>query len=274
MGEGMTVPDTNAVATGRPARRSVQLRSLGLLLGSYVIAAVLYLQMPEGMGPLPQSLEPPTQFAGWRGAATLAAVITCLYGAAGLAGWWLAVRAGLPGVTAAGITRRTWLRGSLLFGVAIGIGMVIVDGAVGLVLGWEGFPHPPFPASLLASLSAAIGEEIIFRLFLLTVWYVLLRRLLRWRLDTASADRWAAVGAIVIATLAFALGHLGTAMVLYGVETPSEVPILVMIMLLVLNAPVGIATGTAFLRVGLVGAVGVHLGANLIWHVLYGLLSG
>lgn len=270
----MTMPDKDVGATGRPAPRWVQLRALGLLVACYVAVAVLYVQVPGGMGPLPQSIEQSTELIGWRGAAMLAVVITGLYGAAGLAGWWLAVRAGLAGVVATGVSWRTWARGPLLVGVAVGVTMVIIDAVAGMGLGWEGFPHPPFPASLLASLSAAIGEEIIFRLFVLTVWYVVLRALLRSRLRNGVADGWAAGGAVAIATILFALGHLGTAIILYGVETPAQLPMNVLIKLFVLNAPVGIAAGLALLRDGLVGAVGVHLGANLVWHVLYGLLTG
>jgi hypothetical protein len=148
-----------------------------------------------------------------------------------------------------------------------------MDWAAARWLGWVGFPHPAFPWSIPASVSAAIGEEILFRLFFLLLWVWCWQAALRGALGAERARLWAAHLANGIAALAFALGHLGTAMVLFGVDSLAELPAMTWGMLLTLNGMVGLLAGRAQLRHGLVGAGGVHLGANVIWHVLYGSLG-
>ena len=72
----------------------------------------------------------------------------------------------------------------IFWGLALGILFIFVDQIVGRTHGMQFLPHPPFPTSLFASLSAAIGEEIIFRLFLVSILY----RLFLW----ISRQRWKA----------------------------------------------------------------------------------
>jgi len=45
--------------------------------------------------------------------------------------------------------------------------MVVVDRLFAVFANWQGFPHPPFPLSIMASATAGIGEEILFRSFIL-----------------------------------------------------------------------------------------------------------
>lgn len=52
---------------------------------------------------------------------------------------------------------------------------------MGAALGrWSGFPHPELPYSIIASASAGIGEEIMFRSFVLGLW-AFLGNLFLWR---------------------------------------------------------------------------------------------
>lgn len=123
--------------------------------------------------------------------------------------------------------------------------------------------------SIVASASAGIGAEITFRGFVLGLWTCLLNLLLRRRRMTGLALRIANV----IAALAFAAGHLPTAMVLYKVASPAELPGLLVAEVFVLNTVISLAAGWRYMASGLVTAIGIHFCADIVWHVLWPLLQ-
>ncbi len=252
------------------ARR--QLWLLALLLISYVGAAVLYVLVAPEFDAASLGMSAGTASRGVL-AAVNAAAIVLIYGPAALAGWWLARRVQLPAIAAVGLTLWRWVRGPLAAGAVTGVGMILVEQAMQRLAAAPPIPHPAFPGSLLASYSAAVGEEIIFRLFLLSLWAVLWRRALRLFLPPERSRAYALAIANGIAAVTFALAHLGSAMALYGVTSPAQLPEVTLVELLALNGLVGIVAGSHLMRYGLLGAVGVHLGADLIWHVAYGLIG-
>jgi hypothetical protein len=73
----------------------------------------------------------------------------------------------------------------------------------------------------------------------------------------------------MIAALAFAAAHLPAAMLLVGVQTPAELPLLILVELFALNGLLGMVAGERYIKDGLVAAVGVHFWADVVWHVLY-----
>jgi hypothetical protein len=163
--------------------------------------------------------------------------------------------------------------GPLALGLGLGAILMAIDLTAQRLTGMPGFSHPPFPASILASISAAIGEEILFRLLAMSLWGLFLTWLLgrlRRGHDSRNLALWLANG---LAALAFAASHLTTAMVLYNAASPAELPPTVLALILVLNTLIALPAGEQFRRHGLVAAIGVHLGADLTWHVAYGLLA-
>jgi membrane protease YdiL (CAAX protease family) len=179
----------------------------------------------------------------------------------------------LPGIFRPGATRREWFLRPLIVGVIGGVILVIVDLLITRYSDFGGFPHPAFPGSILASLTAGIGEEILFRLFMLSLWAVLLSWLLGKLFDKKNSRPWALWAANIIAALAFAAGHLSSAMYFFGVSTPVELPVQVILMIFALNGFVGILAGWLFITEGLIAAAGVHFWADIVWHVIYGLLK-
>ena len=118
-------------------------------------------------------------------------------------------------------------------------------------------------------LAAGIGEEIMFRMFVLGLWAFLINLILRrWR-----ATKLALWIANVIAALAFAAGHLPAAMMLLGVTTPDALPPVVLVELFLLNGIVAIVAGERYMRDGLVAAAGVHFWADVVWHVIFPLVA-
>ena len=164
---------------------------------------------------------------------------------------------------------RDWVWLPLVIGVVVGIAMVIGDRALAIIGNWRGFAHPPFPLSILASGSAGIGEEIMFRMFVLGLWAFLLNLILR-RWHATNVALWIAN---VIAALAFAAGHIPAAMMLVGVTTPDALPPVVLVELFLLNGIVAIVAGERYIRDGLVAAAGVHFWADVVWHVIFPLVA-
>jgi membrane protease YdiL (CAAX protease family) len=115
--------------------------------------------------------------------------------------------------------------------------------------------HPSsFWGALLASATASFGEEILFRLFLLSA---LLRIL--------PASSSGTVIAVVVSSLLFAVFHAPAAVFLFG--GLDKVPPLTWVWMISLNSFVGVACAAWYLRIGIGGAILVHFGADLVWHV-------
>jgi membrane protease YdiL (CAAX protease family) len=116
--------------------------------------------------------------------------------------------------------------------------------------------HPSsFGGALLASATASFSEEILFRLFFLGV---LLRIL--------PASSTSIVIAVAGSSLLFGALHAPAAVVVFG--GVDKVPPLFWVWMVSLNALVGVACAVWYLRIGIGGAILVHLGTDLVWHVL------
>ncbi|GAB2558287.1 CPBP family intramembrane glutamic endopeptidase [Rhodanobacter koreensis] len=109
----------------------------------------------------------------------------------------------------------------------------------------------------LASFYGGIVEETECRLLLVSlfVW------LLAW-LNRRQARSWMFVVAIVLAALLFGAGHLPTAFAMGMAHAP-----LVIARIVLLNALVGLVTGTLFWKYGLEHAMLAHFCADLVLHV-------
>lgn len=198
-----------------------------------------------------------------------AGVILIIYGALGALGIALSKSLGLPGIFPEDARRTELLFQPLALGILSGCFFILVDRSFAPLAGWGGFAHPAFPASILASATAGIGEEIVFRLFMLTFWLFLFNLIFR-RSGVSTLKKWAAN---VIAALAFAAAHIPSAMFLLGATTVNEIPTPIMIELMLLNSVVALIAGDRLMRVGLVAAVGVHFWTDIVWHVIYPLTA-
>jgi membrane protease YdiL (CAAX protease family) len=148
----------------------------------------------------------------------------------------------------------------LAFGTGILWGLALV-GAVALIKRVlpQTLPdvlHPSsFWGALLASGTASFSEEILCRLFLLSA---LLRML--------PVSGKSTVIAVVVSSLLFGALHAPAAAFIFG--GLHNVPHLFWVWMVSLNAFVGFACAVWYLRFGIGGAILVHVGADLVWHVL------
>lgn len=246
-----------------------QLGVLGLLIGAN--AAIAFLVYTLGLAgqflPAGEMPEPFASMPGWLLGLANAGIIIVLYGLLGLAGFWFARKLGLPGIFREQAGWRAWLVVPMVLGAVLGIVLLISDclfAAAGPP-DWTGFPHPTFPMSLFASGAAGIGEEIIYRLFVMGLWAFLLNLILK-RSGRTTLALWIAN---VIAALAFGAGHLPGAMMLLDVANPAEIPTFLIAEIFLLNGIVGLVAGERFIKDGLVAAVGVHFWTDIVWHVLW-----
>ncbi len=184
---------------------------------------------------------------------------------------WLAFgsprKLGLPAVYSADRNWRRWFIVPLVLGLACGGFVVVGDVLFAPINGFGRFPHPQFPLSIIASISAGIGEEIMFRGFVFGLWGFLLNWLFK-RFNGHTVALWVAN---IIAALAFGAGHLGTILVLTGASSLTELSPILLAEVFILNGTVGLIAGERYMKDGLIAASGVHFWADVVFHVMWGL---
>jgi membrane protease YdiL (CAAX protease family) len=248
-----------------------QLIVFSVFLGIYaLIAAVSYIFFFEQMT---QGATLPTNgpdVPHWVLGLANAGIILVFYGLLGLAGYWFARQLDLPGIFSTDGNWKRWFFKPLVYGVSLGVFLLLVDELVAISGMGVNFPHPAFPFSTLASASAAIGEEILTRSFVFGLWAWLLNFIFK-RWDKTNVALWIAN---VIAALVFGASHLYTAALLFGVIDPTALPPVVIAEIFLLNGVIGLAAGERYMKDGLVAAMGVHFWTDIVWHVLWPLLLG
>lgn len=244
-----------------------QLVVFGVLIATNATLIVLVFVLGMGEAMLQgRELPPPLDtLAPWILGAANAGITIVLYGLLGLAGFWFARKLDLPGIFREGAGWRSWVWTPMWLGAIVGIVLVAADRMFASAIGWDGFPHPAFPLSLFASATAGIGEEVLFRLFVMGLWAYLLNLVTkRWGLKRAAL--WAGN---VIAALAFGAAHLPSLMMIQGVASPGQIAPVLLVELFLLNGIVGVVAGQRCMRDGLVAAIGVHFWTDIVWHACW-----
>ncbi|MDG2340667.1 MAG: CPBP family glutamic-type intramembrane protease [Paracoccaceae bacterium] len=196
------------------------------------------------------------------------ASVLVLYGGIGTLGRFLATKLGIPDLLDTSVSDRQRFQLPLLAGLACGVFFIIADIALRPLHGLGAIPHPDFPASLVASVNAAIGEEAIFRLFLIPFWVWLISAVvLKGRFQTHVF--WVVA---IVTSVAFAAGHLPSVLLLLGIEQLSDIPNAILFEVFLLNGVLSIAAAWLFLRYGFIAAIGIHFWTDIVWHVLFGLV--
>ena len=81
-----------------------------------------------------------------------AGIVLVIYGICGLAGYWFARKAGLPGIYSEDGNWKRWFVIPLGLGIACALVFILGDSLFAPINGFGRFPHPPFPLSIVASL--------------------------------------------------------------------------------------------------------------------------
>lgn len=197
-----------------------------------------------------------------------AAIILVLYGGLGFVGLKLSQKLGFADLWDPKVSHKQRFLLPALIGIGLGIFFILADAIFSQFQPSGLLPHPPFPTSLVASATAGIGEELIFRLFFISFWvwlisYVLLKG--KWQNQTF----WIVA---VLSALAFALGHLPAAMLLLEFKTVSEIPPALISEIIILNGVLSLFAAYYFRKFGFLAAVGIHFWADVVWHVIWGVI--
>jgi membrane protease YdiL (CAAX protease family) len=192
-----------------------------------------------------------------------------LYGGLGLIGLKLARKLGFTDLWDPAVSQRQRFLVPALVGAGLGVLFILTDQVFAAWHTLGPLPHPPFPTSVVASIAAGIGEEIIFRLFFISFWVWLVSAVLlkgRWQ----NQIFWIVA---TISALAFAFAHLPSVMFLAGVETIQAIPPLLLVELVILNGVLSLFAAYYFRLYGFLAAVGIHFWTDVVWHVIWGGLS-
>ncbi len=197
-----------------------------------------------------------------------AGIALILYGGLGFLGLKLSQKLGFADLWDSKISNRQRFLIPALIGAGIGIFLIVADVIFSRLHAFGPLPHPQFPASIVASLTAGIGEEILFRLFFISFWvwlisYVVLKK--RWQ----NQIFW------IIATLSaltFAFGHIPAIMILFDLKAVTEIPPALMTEIILLNGVVSLFAAYYFRKFGFLAAVSIHFWTDVIWHVIWGVV--
>jgi membrane protease YdiL (CAAX protease family) len=205
--------------------------------------------------------------AAWIGLIN-AAIVLVAYGLIALGGYWLSGKINLPGIFSPEGGWKRWVVIPMFIGLGGGLFLVVGDLLFAQINGVGKFPHPAFPLSILSAITAGIGEEILFRGFVLVLFTFIFNWIFK-RLEKPLAPFWIAN---ILAALIFAAGHLPTAMYLTGATSITQLNPIMLLEIFVLNGAIGVLAGERYKEDGLVAAAGVHFWADMVFHVLWGLV--
>lgn len=153
-------------------------------------------------------------------------------------------------------------------GVVIGVGFILMDLVFSRFHSLGPLPHPGFPASVFASVTAAISEEVMFRLFLVGFFTLILRTVFK-RVPMRIAFFMVAC----LSAFLFAVGHMPAVFILYGIKEFNEIPALVLLEIFILNGVLSFYAVYYLRYYGFLAPVLLHFTVDVVWHVLYGLIA-
>ncbi len=238
------------------------------LLAVYAFLAAISLYLPQTSSGLGQEFPSTLPAAKWLVALAVFGLIFIVYGLLGYLGLKLAKKIGIPDILTSEVSHKQRFLFPALAGVISGVVLIIGDSIFSQFNGIGHFVHPAFPASILATISAGIGEEMLFRLFFISFWTWLISRVI-FRGKYATQIFWLVA---VLSAIVFGLAHYPAIMYLYKFPSFSAVPLGLQIELLSLNGLVSLVAAYFYKKVGYLGAVGVHLWTDVVWHVILGLI--
>ncbi len=196
-----------------------------------------------------------------------AGLVLVVYGLLGFIGLKLSQKIGFAGLWDTSVSNRQRFIIPAIVGIGNGIVFIVGDLIFSRFSPIGPLPHPEFPVSLIASLTAGIGEELIFRLFFVSFWvWIISHLILRGR--ARNPVFWIIA---VISAFAFAAGHVPSLMILYGYDTIGDIPAVILAEGFLLNGLISIFAAYYFRKYGFLAAVGIHFWADVVWHVIWGL---
>lgn len=195
-------------------------------------------------------------------------MVLIVYGGLGYVGLRLTTKLGYPDLLDARVTTRQRFVNPCVVGLWLGLIFIVADNISSRFHQYGPLPHPPFPTSILASFSAGIGEEMVFRLFFIPFLVWLISRVVL----KGAQEQLTFWNAAIFSAVFFAAGHIPSVMYLLDVTTLSAIPPAMMAEIFLLNGALSLVTAYFLRKSGYLAAVTVHTSADIVWHVIWGLL--
>jgi hypothetical protein len=235
-----------------------------ILLAILAVSAGLNTFLPQGevASQIPQS-----QIPNWLIGLVSAGGTLLIYGILGFIGLILWRKIGFPDIWDERVTNKQRFLIPGLVGGGVGIGIILMDLLFIPVNGVGRLIHPPFPTSIVASISAGIGEEFLFRLFYISFWTWLVGKVIL-RGKGLNIVYWVVA---VLAALLHGASHLPSAMLLFGASDPFTLPPLLLVEIFLLNGLLSIFAAYYFKKFGLFAPIGIHFWADIVWHTIWGI---
>ena len=260
-------PILSAVKPESKMNKIISVRIFGVLMVTYGVLTGISVFLPQGVAgaSIPSAPMPAPLFVM---ALIAAGVVLVAYGGLGALGLFCARKLALPEIWDAAVSNRQRFIVPALAGLAVGVILILGDILFSPINGLGHFPHPPFPTSIVAALAAGIGEEVLFRLFFISFWAWLISRvILRGR---AQGFIYAAVS--TFSAVVFGLSHLPSLMYLKHWNSMAQIPPTLLLELLSLNGLMALVAASFFRKYGFLAPVGVHFWADVVWHMIWGVL--
>ena len=211
---------------------------------------------------------PQTQIPQWLIALVSAGGTLIIYGALGFLGLFLWRKIGFPDIWDERVTNRQRFLIPLIVGAIAGTALILLDLLFSPINGVGRIIHPPFPTSIVASISAGIGEEMIFRLFYISFWTWLVGKVIL-RGKGLSIVYWVVA---VFSALAHGASHTPTAMILFNVNDPTLLPPMLLVEILLMNGVISLLAAFYFKKFGLFAPIGIHFWTDIVWHTIWGFI--
>jgi len=240
-------------------------KSIKIYLSLVIILAIcsvinVFLPYVVVQGPLPAS-KPVMALATF-------AITLFLYGGLGFLGLYLSRKLGFAKIWDKNVSNKQRFLTPLFIGIILGVFLIVMDLIFSQFNEIGRFIHPPFPTSIFVSISAGIGEEIIFRLFFISFWVWLISSLI---LKGKAKNKVFWIISIISA-FGFAIGHIPSIMILFGMKSITEISPILWGEIILLNGTISIFCAYYFRKYGFLAAVGIHFWTDIVWHVVYGII--
>jgi len=196
-----------------------------------------------------------------------ALIMLVLYGGLGYIGLKLSMKLGFAELWDKKVNNKQRFLYPAIYGIVAGFLLIIFDYIFSFFNGIGKLIHPPFPTSFFASITAGIGEEVIFRLFFISFWVWLISQVIL-KGKYKNKVFWIVT---FLSAIAFAGAHLPSIMFLENIEQISNLSLVLIIEIFLLNSFISFPAAYYFRKYGILAAVGIHFWADIIWHVIYGL---
>ncbi|GMO35838.1 MAG: hypothetical protein Ta2B_15990 [Termitinemataceae bacterium] len=229
------------------------------------VCAFIYVLLPTGAYMPKQNMPFPKPFMALINALT----VIFVYGGIGFLGIILSRKNGFKEIFNDEIKSSKNILKIILAGISVGIIFIVVDVLLNKIFNMPLYTHPPFPASLFASINAGVGEELMFRLFFISFWVWIFSKIIKTE-KNRNILFWI-IGAF--SAIIFVLGHIPSVMMLYNYKTIYEISLPFWGMIIGLNSIVSIVAVYYFKKYGFIGAVLIHTFTDIIWHVLWGIIQ-